>query len=232
MNFFLTSRQPDLNEKMDDPDCDQELLFNTYRSFKAINSLLAGWTKIYKREIRPFLEKNNGKCSILDIGVGGGDVPEKLISLAKNDGYTLKILAIDPNERAIGYAERNSTSSEIKFRQAYSSDLIEEKETFDFVLSNHLLHHLSDEQILRLCDEATKLSSHKVLFNDIRRSDAGYVLFFLLSKLFFHRSFISYDGLISIKRSFIHSELEDIVSEQWIISRFHPFRLLLKYEKS
>ncbi len=233
MPLFLKHRQSDIQERMDNPDCDKKKLFNTYHSFKTINRLLSGWSKIYRKEIRPFLKINHGSCTILDIGFGGGDLPQKLVQLAEKDGFEISILAIDPDERSMEFAQTyHSKIENVIFRKAHSHDLINEELKYDFVISNHLLHHLSEQDLIALCEDAKQLASHKVLFNDIRRSDLGYIMFFFFSKIFFHRSFISYDGLISIKRSFTNLELSNIAPESWKVQKFHPFRLLLSYEKT
>lgn len=230
MPLFLINRQPQLSEKMDDPNCKLSTLFNTYKSFATINKLLSGWNIIYKREIFPFLELNNGTATLLDIGFGGGDIPVLLYKLAKKDGFTLNITAIDTDERSVSYANKTYKNSPVNFIKANSKDLVNKNHSFDFVISNHLLHHLNDSDLLQLCDDAKKLATNKVLFNDILRSDIGYVSFGIISKLFFHRSFISYDGLVSIKRSFTPSELKEVCPNNWIVSSSFPFRILLKYE--
>lgn len=45
MPLFLSSRDTDGTEKMDDPDCDQAELENTYRQFQTINALISQWKK-------------------------------------------------------------------------------------------------------------------------------------------------------------------------------------------
>ena len=215
---------------MDTPDCNLSMLFATYKSFATINKLLSGWNSIYKQEIFPFLKANNGRASLLDIGVGGGDIPILLDKLAKKDGFSLNIIAIDTDNRSIDYAKNTYKNSSINFINVNSRDLVNNGYSFDFVISNHLLHHLNDTNLLDLCKDAQQLATKKVLFNDILRSDIGYLSFWIISKFFFHRSFISYDGLISIKRSFTTSELKQIKPNNWAVSSSFPYRILLKYE--
>lgn len=230
MPFFLKHREKDAKERMDDPNCDKQELFNTYEQFSVINALISRWRSIYIEEIRAACGERDNNYTLLDIGFGGGDLPIKLSGWAKNDGISLDITAIETDERACEYVSKIDTPAEITFRQVSSTDLMEEGRSFDFVISNHLLHHLGDNELLQLLDESKALSRKKVLFNDIERSDTGYLLFNLLSRPVFRSSFITDDGLTSIRRSYTAEELRKKVPREWKVTRIFPYRLLLSYE--
>ncbi|HCI71216.1 MAG TPA: hypothetical protein DF712_08805 [Balneola sp.] len=231
MRVFLRHRKPELKEMMDDPNCDIEKLTNTFRQFKRINKLLSKWNTIYKKEIRPVLKNQNGTGSLLDIGFGGGDISIQLSELAAKDGFHLDITSIEADRRAFEHIQTQNTPSNIHFRHQLSSDLVKEKASFDFVISNHLLHHLHKKDFIDICNEAEQLASKKVIFNDIERNDIAYVLFTIFSNIMFKNSFISYDGRISIKRSYTLEELSSVAPEYWTVSRLFPFRLILIYDK-
>jgi len=231
MTYFLDQRRDHLTELMDDPECDLRKLENTYKSFRVINKLLSGWNTIYKLEIRPYLKQKNGHASLLDVGFGGGDIPILLSRLAKRDGFNLEITAIEIDKRSFNYINKINTPDNITFRKTSSSHLVDEKKKFDFVISNHLIHHLDKASFSSLCTDAEKLSKFKVFFNDIERSDIGYLSFYFISSLLFRDSFISHDGLISIKRSYTFKELQQKAPLGWKVTRVFPYRLILSYEK-
>ena len=230
MPFFLKHREKDAKERMDDPNCDKQELFNTYEQFSVINALISRWRSIYINEIRAACIDPGMTYTLLDIGFGGGDLPLKLSGWAKNDGINLDITAIETDKRACEYVDKLDTPHEISFRQVSSTSLKEEGKTYDFVISNHLVHHLSEEELLQLLDESRALSKRKVLFNDIERSDTGYLLFNLLSRPVFQSSFITEDGLTSIRRSYTAEELRNNIPRGWQVTRIFPYRLLLSYE--
>ena len=161
---------------MDREDCDPLLLENTYRQFETINRLLSGWRRIYRNEIRPLLQKDQPN-TLLDIGFGGGDVPVRLAKWAEKDDFDLQITAIETDARAFEFVNKNRNGSPVQFQHISSTELVEEDKTYDFVISNHVLHHLGSPQTEQLLNEAELLSKKKVIFNDIERSDAGYFLF-------------------------------------------------------
>lgn len=230
MPFFLKHRNQQLQEHMDDPNCEPEKLKNTYRHFKLINKLFSKWNILYKKNIRPFLEQNNGSATLLDIGFGGGDIPIYLSKLANKDGFRLDITAIETDKRSFDFAQNLNVPENINFKNKSSAEVLQQGKDFDFVISNHVVHHLDESTLQGMCKEAEQLATQKVIFNDLERSDIAYFLFFIFSKLLFWNSFVSVDGLISIKRSYTFEELSRLAPNGWKVYRVFPFRLILSYE--
>lgn len=230
MPIYLKNREPELVEHMDREDCDAEMLANTYRQFYRINRLLSKWRKIYKTQLRPMMKERNRPYTLLDIGFGGGDIIYSLSRWAAKDGIDLRITGIDTDPRAMSFVKQRSFPPGINFRQIDSGSLVEEGATFDFVISNHVLHHLDKDHIKSVLNDAKKLALLKVVFNDIERSDLGYFLFNILSRLFFRNSFITEDGLTSIRKSFTFKELSKVKPSGWEVHRLFPFRLVLVYQ--
>lgn len=230
MPLILTRRRTDLVELMDQADVDLVALFRTYDGFRIVNPILARWKSVYKLHIRPILAENPGKVhTLLDIGCGGGDVMEMLALYAAKDGYNLSITGIDPDPNAEAYLRLRNPKAHIHFRSVKSSVLVSEGRSFDIVISNHVMHHLPDELLLALAQDAKSLARRLVLFNDIERGDLAW-LFFNLTWPFFWRSFITRDGLTSIRRSFTKNELTTLVGDDWDVARLFPYRLLLVWK--
>lgn len=231
MPIFLAKRNEKLTEWMDKDDCDKELLFNTYRQFHRINRLLSGWNTLYNDYIKPVIINNGGSATILDIGCGGGDIIRHLYQRCKSDQFDVSFTGIDPDKRAFQYVEQTGWPDEITFLPIHSEQLIEQGKSFDIVISNHLLHHLDEKQLLTLCSDSERLANRRILFSDIERSDIGYLAFSLIAPMLFRNSYIVKDGLISIRRSYRKPELEKHLPDSWSISRRLPFRLIATYDK-
>ncbi len=228
MPLILKNRDTDSKELMENFLCDREMLFDTYRSFSWINAAVSGWRRIYKKKIIPNLSGKK-EHTLLDIGFGGGDIPIKLAQWAAKDGFDLNITAIETDQRAMAYVQTLDPSTNIDFKLSSSTELLETGNRYDFVISNHLLHHLANAEVQQLLKESKKLSKQKVLFNDIERSDIAYLAFNLTSP-FFCNSVITEDGLTSIKRSITYKELKDLAPKGWKLQSLFPARLLLSYE--
>ncbi|MEL7833789.1 class I SAM-dependent methyltransferase [Fodinibius sp. Rm-B-1B1-1] len=228
MPLLLSKRDTTSQERMDDPNCDPEKLRNTYRQFEHINTLISQWRYIYKQHIRPKLHTQT-HYSFLDIGFGGGDIPIKIAQWLTKDGISFNITAIDPDPRAINYIQSQEPTSKIEFLQCQLSDLDRANQQFDFILSNHLIHHLTKKELSNVCSLTEELCSGSVVFNDLQRSDWAYLLFNIFSRPFFRNSFITEDGLTSIKRSYTPKELQEVAPSKWTVRTLFPFRILLTY---
>ncbi len=224
----LARRAPQARERMDAPDCDPATLRRTYRQFRVINAVVAGWRAVYLRELRPLLSADR-PSTLLDIGSGGGDLPLNLARWAARDGLKLHITAVDPDARAIQYARSLPQRPDVKFVQATSDDVLARGQIFDFVTSNHLLHHLSADELGALLRDCEVLGRVKVVHGDIERSPVAYAAFGLGTWPFFRGSFIREDGLTSIRRSYTAAELGAAVPPNWTVKRQFPYRNLLIY---
>lgn len=227
MSVLLPNRATHLSEFMDDPGCDVSRLNNTYKQFYMVNQFLSGWDRIYNIYLKPRLAFAS---TVLDIGCGGGDVLRNLAAWSKRDGLDISFIGIDPDRRALEYARSRATPPNVQFYRATSTELVEAGKKFDIIISNHVLHHLQNHEVYALCKDSEQLANAFVLHSDIRRSGLAYAGF-SLTKLVFRKSFTTEDGLLSIRRSFTSSELQNVVPTQWRVEPMIPYRNLLIYEK-
>jgi 2-polyprenyl-3-methyl-5-hydroxy-6-metoxy-1,4-benzoquinol methylase len=167
---------------------------------------------------------------LLDIGFGGGDLPLALYNRAQKEGYKLQITAIDTDPRALAFVKQHrEIPAGISFRCIDTHQLLAEQARFDFVISNHVIHHLSQEQLTRLADQSERLCRRQVIFNDLQRSYSAYLLFSCLVAPFFRHSYAGSDGRLSIRRSYTQSELTAALPARWTVHRKFPFRLIAQY---
>ncbi|MDE2996278.1 MAG: methyltransferase domain-containing protein [Bacteroidota bacterium] len=224
--WFLSERAVDLDEIMDDPDCDPVLLTNTYDWFARLNPWLGRWHAVYRSHIRRHLRPDRA-TRILDIGCGAGDILRLIRDRAGKDGFEVDLLGIDPDPRAIVRARALGTNASLSFQACHSSKLVETGATFDLVISNHLLHHLSRDDVQGLLADSMALSDGLVIHNDICRDDIAWLAFWPVGAIPSFNSFILSDGLRSIRRAWHPDELKKFVPASWEIQEKAPFRTLL-----
>lgn len=223
MNLALQKRAAHLREAMDDPACDLDRLRRTYAQFETLNRWLAGWRRIFDRRLRPVLGSGG---SVLDVGCGGGDVARSLERWSAEVGVALDITGIDRDERALAFARAKTTGATVRYRRATPEELLAEGRRYDVVISNHVVHHLTEAEVVPFLDTTAALARKLVLHNDLRRSDLAYLAFAPLG-LLVRGSFIVPDGLISIRRAFRPAELRRRLPEAWRVERHEPFRMLI-----
>jgi 2-polyprenyl-3-methyl-5-hydroxy-6-metoxy-1,4-benzoquinol methylase len=216
---------------MDAPDCDEAALARTYAQFRYVNPVVSGWRSMYRREIRPLLSPRH-PLTLLDVGSGGGDVSRSLAGWAVRDGLRLDVTGIDPDARAHAFASALPPMPGLLFRRALTADLVAEGARFDFVVSNHVLHHLMPQELGGLLFDSERLCTARVLHADIARSRFAYLGFDAATAPFFRRSFIRDDGLISIRRSYTPEELSVALPPGWWVEIGVPSRLVLRWDAS
>lgn len=221
----LSRRDRELRELMDDPQCDPQKLSLTYARFDTVNRLISAWGRVYREHLRPSLIGLGRPARVLDLGSGGGDVLRRLADRARADGLTVEWTGADPDERALA-AARARRHPDVTHLQATSEQLRRDGERYDAVLSNHVLHHLADDELAAFADDSLALSSGPVLHADIARSRPAYGLYAVGITPLAPGTFLRTDGLRSIRRSYTAPELQGALGSDWSVIRPAPFRVL------
>ena len=217
---------------MDDPACDEAMLLRTLQQFSSVNRLVARYRTILKRWVLADMQKEPEKLyHLVDMGAGGCDTDVWLLQEAKKRGLKLKVSACDIDPRTIEYAR--STYGHILGLKVREVDLLADSfdESVDFVFANHFLHHLTEEEIIRLINLWQPRVRHRMVFSDLLRHPLSYAGFSILS-LLYSNSFTRPDGLTSIRRGFKTEELAALANNSSInggfsTHRLHPGRVVL-----
>lgn len=227
----LATRDHRLAEMMDDPHCDPVRLRRTLERFGVVNRAVTSWGRVYRSHVRPVLAGLRGPARILDIGCGGGDVLNRIVRLARRDGFAADGVGIDPDPRAFEVARDASRLRSVSFRRALSRDLVAEGAQFDVVISNHLLHHLDDERLAGLLADSETLAERLCVHSDIARSGLAYRAFSIAAIPLAPGTFLRVDGLRSIRRSYTRDELSQRLPPGWRAEQPAPFRLIAVHEQ-
>lgn len=221
----LARRDTALTELMDDPDCDPQALAATYRRFDLVNRMVSAWGHVYRSRVRPELLALGRPARVLDLGCGGGDVLVRLAGLAARDGFELECVGADPDPRAIA-AARDRARPGVRFVAQDSRALLAAGESFDIVVSNHVLHHLDAAALRGFTDDSLALSRGSVLHADIARGRLAYGLYAVGIAPLSAGTFLRVDGLRSIRRSYRAPELAAALGGPWRVQTPAPFRVL------
>lgn len=227
---ILATRDIALTELMDDPNADPVRLARTLRRFGAVNQMVSGWGRVYRSTLRPQLAVATKPARILDIGCGGGDVLRRIVRLARHDGFEVDAVGIDPDPRSLAVARAISNDPGVTLREAHSRDLVNEGDRYDIVLSNHVMHHLTGQELTELFSDSEALSDGICVHSDIERGALAYAAYAVGITPLAPGSFLRTDGLRSIRRSYTLSELRGALPGGWSAQRPAPFRVLAVHE--
>ncbi len=197
------STQPEL---MDDLQSDPPELERTLSQMVLVNRLLSRRGTVLSRFLLDHVaEGPQREYRVLDLGAGGGDIAIWLARRARRRGLRLRITAADHDPRVVSFAERKCAGEPaVTVVQASAGAPLGE---YDYVICNHLLHHLGDDEIPAVLHRIHDTGAIRFIANDLLRSYASLVGFRVLAALFLHRSFARVDGEISILKGFRPDEL-------------------------
>jgi len=220
-----------ITELMDDPDCNPVKLLRTYKQFSFVNRMFSNWKKIYKQFILPKLTDKDNIYTLLDVGCGLMDNSRYIQKLAQKDGYKIEITGLDPNSVVSQYFDITVLNEGVKFIPSFLHE-IDSTLKYDFVISNHLIHHLDNSEITELHHDIANRTIKLAIMNDIHRSVWAYVGFSIITLPYKGWTFIHTDGRRSIKRSLDIEELNSLLPGGWFSENVFPYRLLSVYETS
>jgi len=219
-------------ELMDDPQCDQKKLVRTVKQFKLINRLFSRSHSLLKKLCLADMTDPVKTYRFLDIGAGGADLAIWLAKQCRKKEIQIEIVCLDYDPIIAAFARRAVADfPEISVVEGSAFDL-EPLGTFDFVFTNHFLHHLTFDQIRIVIAQIDLVCTKRSILNDLKRSSMGYLGYSLVAGLFFRNSFAFYDGRLSILRGFTERELQTEILDQLpqlalSISIIAPARIVL-----
>ena len=189
--FFpdLSTRTTSEKEMLELPELDPEQLRRTVQQFRLINSLLSGSQRLMRRHFFPMMAAEPDRSyTMLDVGAGGCDIAIGAATEARRRGLKLSITALDNDRRTLALARRAIRDyPEIRLVEGNALEL-RGLGPFDFVFSNHLLHHLEWGEIKLFLEQVVARTRLCLLMNDLKRSHWAYLGFTIFSALLTRRN--------------------------------------------
>ncbi|NCY02850.1 MAG: methyltransferase domain-containing protein [Planctomycetia bacterium] len=214
------SRRAVALERMDCPDSPVPLLVNTLRQFQWINRVLTPCRRLLRRHLLQRMRADRTRAwTMLDIGSGGCDLPIWLIDRCRRERISLSITCIDHDVRVIEFARRRLAAyPEIVLRHGDALTLAETPPgSWDFIFSNHFLHHLSTPEIRQCLHQVVRACREQCIMSDLVRSRLSYCLYTAAAGLVLRNSFAFDDGRLSIRRSLTKAEALQLVAEDPVL---------------
>jgi len=236
LDYFIPDmrlRNTSDKEKLELADSDMNRFRRTIRQFKLINFLLSASSRLMREHFFTIMEQDPQRIyTLLDVGAGGCDIAINIAREARRRGLKLNITALDNDARILPIAYQAARNyPEIRIVEGNALEL-SQLGSFDFVFSNHFIHHLAWDDIKIFLERIIAQTRLAFVMNDLKRSNWAYLGFTIFSGLLTRRSFHFYDGRLSIRRAFLPEELRDFIRSNFPNRAIHvvetyPARVVL-----
>jgi SAM-dependent methyltransferase len=205
---ILTPPRSQETEILDGPDVDPEVVTRSLADVARSNALFGGRRSAIE-EFRDALKELPRCASLLDVGTGLGDIPQRARDVAFENGIDLYAFGLDSAE-TLAHASRAAVDSVVC---ANALDLPFADRSVDVVMCSQVLHHFSHDGAVALLREMNRVARVRVIVSDLRRSRIAALGLWLASfPLGFH-AVSRHDGVVSVMRGFTPEELVDTVKE-------------------
>jgi 2-polyprenyl-3-methyl-5-hydroxy-6-metoxy-1,4-benzoquinol methylase len=208
-------------------------LGRTIRQFRIINTLFSGSRGLVREHFFRIMSQNpEREYTLLDVGAGGCDIAIWAACKARRRGLKLRITALDNDRNSLSVAYQAIRDyPEISIVEGDAREL-NQLGAFDFIFSNHFLHHLDWEEIRAFLENILPRTRIAFLMNDLKRSRWAYLGFTLFSALLTRGSYHFNDGRLSIRRAFLPEEFRSFLQQNFPdcpikVVETYPARLVL-----
>ncbi|WP_273566926.1 methyltransferase domain-containing protein [Maribacter halichondriae] len=207
IDFSRRSAQLEIMDNMQEGFENLPMVFD---DINRVNRMLGGNAITVQAVAKLFHENPKEAYVIVDMGCGDGAMLRELADYCRKQKLNVRFIGIDLNKEALQIAGRESLDyPEISYVVEDIVALDPSNFECDIVLTTLTMHHFTNAQLLIFLQKFIELTSIGVVINDLQRSRWAYYLFRGFSRIFIKTKVAKIDGLISIRKGFIKSELKE-----------------------
>ncbi len=224
-------------ELMDDPSLDPSTHNDALIGLRRLNRLSQSAGAIWPA-LRDVQTQSGAKRAlrVLDIATGSGDTPVRIFQLARENGVDLHLAGCDVSETALATARAYASGqkAEVEFFQL---DVLRDPlpGDYDVIVCSLFLHHLSDEQGLRLLREMRRSARCRVIINDLERTRLNLAMVWLGARIVTRSHVVHIDGPRSVRAAFSRREALALANQAGMNSvqmkRLIPCRYQMTWDK-
>jgi SAM-dependent methyltransferase len=199
-------------EIMDRPDNAEADLRRALCDLRAVNKFLGGRRALW-RALRPLVERMDAgrPIELLDVGAGDAELPRVMAARARRLGRRLAVTALDRDAVTAAIAARETAGhGGVRVVCGDALRLPFRPRSFDVVTASLLLHHLTDEQIVRLLATLCRTARVAVVINDLRRHWVPWLAIHVVARAARCHPMVVHDGPVSVLRGFTPGELREL----------------------
>lgn len=202
------SKRSEQAELMDDFKDGIKSLGIVFDDINRVNSVLGGNSITINHVAQLINENPKTEYTIVDMGCGDGNMLREVARYCRKKKIKTRLIGIDLNEDALYLAREASREyAEIEFLHRDILKVRASELQCDILINTLCMHHFPESQIFPFLNKFVELAQIGVVINDLHRSLWAYYLFKFFSLIFIKTKVAKIDGLISISKGFIKSDL-------------------------
>jgi len=198
-------------ELLDDPSADPALAIRSLRDVSKANRFFGG-TNAVLSELHGEIARaaaDGRELTLLDVGTGAGDIPERARALARRTGVRLHSFGLEISTAL-------ARSSLPRSGTALVGDALAlpfASHSVDIVTCSQVLHHFVPGDAACLISEMHRVARRRAVIADLRRSWGAAAGLWLSSWLIGFHPVSRHDGVVSVLRGFRLAELARAVQQ-------------------
>lgn len=201
-----------------------------------INRFLGDNHALRKSLLRKIEKEDVADFSVLDVGAGSGELLRTIADFARERNSKTKLFGLELNARsAEATLEESKDYPEITSIRGDALNLPFKDNSFDYAICSLFTHHFTDENVVRILAEMSRVSRKEIFVIDLHRHPVAYHFYTNAGRIFSKNRLIRNDGALSILRAFKPAELKKLGVEAGLkkvsVQRFFPYRLVLTGNK-
>jgi len=223
-------------ERIDTGDYTPDEYEQFLREIAFINRILGDNQALRKTLLKDIELEDLKEFSVLDVGAGSGELLRAISRFSRKQNRKTRLYGLELNARsAAAILEESRTLAELYAVRGDAFQLPFADDAFDYAICSLFTHHFTDENIVRILVEMSRVARRRIFVIDLHRHAAAYFFYKIFCAAFRISPLVREDGSLSILRSFKPSELKKIGEKAKLknssIERIFPFRLVLEGEK-
>ena len=219
-------------ERIDKGDYTDEEYRTFMREIRFINQRLGDRAALEKTLLSEIARLDLNEFSVLDVGAGSGELLGVVAEFARSSGRVARLVGLDLNELSANEIRAESERyPEISAVRGDALNLPFNDAAFDYAICSLFTHHLSDEQILLVLPEMSRVARRGIIVIDLNRSAVAWFLFNLFCLAYRISPLVRHDGLLSIRKGFCRDEFAAIAETAGLVNfsveYSRPYRVVL-----
>jgi ubiquinone/menaquinone biosynthesis C-methylase UbiE len=201
----LTTRHRE-PEWMDADDVDPKQLRRSLSFIRAVNRML-GYTRATIAHLERFSRswKSGETIRLIDFATGSADIPRAILRWADKRGFDIDIVAVDRHAETVRAARENVSDPRLHVIQADVLNLPFDRAEFDYALNAMFLHHLSEDEVVRVMETMSRVSKRGVIVADLIRNARAHAWITLFTVL--ANPMVKHDARVSVRQAFTQEEI-------------------------